>query len=194
VGFLWWLADPFAVVGFGLAWPVFSGVDGRRSQVALGLTRGAGLLKEAGIGLLAVPAAVAADSLLALVFEPGPTRPHPEDYWLCGDDDFWRLMAIFSAVVRAPLLEESAFRGILYRFQRDAGRRLPRVAGIAAASLGTSILFAIYHDYGFHAFPSIALFGVAACALREWRGSLVAPIALHSGYNAYLTGLALAAA
>ena len=185
-GLFEWAMVPLVVVGVGLAWPVFLGVDGRRSQAALGLTRGRGVAIETAIGLLAVPAVLAIHALWTLLVTPDAGRPHPIDEWLYSGVPDFRLYAMFACVVQAPLFEECGFRGLLLRFFRDSARRLPGPVAAGVAALASAALFAIPHPYGWIGLVPILLFGLAAAVLREWRGSLIAPIALHAGFNAYL--------
>ena len=185
-GLFEWAMVPLFVVGIGLAWPVFLGVDGRRSQAALGLTAGRGLAIETAIGLLAIPAVLAIQACWMLLASPDPGRPNPIDDWLYSGDPSLRSYAIFACVVEAPLAEECGFRGLLQRFLRDSARRLPGPVAACAAALVSAALFTIVHNYGWVGLVPILLFGLAAAFLREWRGSLVAPIALHAGFNAYL--------
>ncbi|HEU4394894.1 MAG TPA: type II CAAX endopeptidase family protein, partial [Planctomycetota bacterium] len=180
-GLFEWAMVPLVVVGIGLAWPVFLGVDGRRSQAALGLTRGRGVAVETAIGLLAVPAVLAIQGCWTLLVSPHLGRPNPIDDWLYSGDPSLRSYAIFACVVQAPLFEECGFRGLLHRFLRDSARRLSGPVAACAAALVSSAVFAIAHPYGWIGLVPILLFGLAAAVLREWRGSLVAPIALHAG-------------
>ena len=82
--------------------------------------------------------------------------------------------------------EELGFRGLVHRFFRDAACRLPGPVAACTAALASATVFTICHPYGWIGLPQILLFGLATAFLREWRGSLIAPVALHSGFNAYL--------
>ncbi len=87
------------------------------------------------------------------------------------------------AVVVAPLCEEIFFRGFLFNAMRC---RMP--VGIATAvSAG---IFGFAHTY--EIVPSIQamLVGVAMTMMYVWRGTLVAPIAMHAAYNSlFMAGL-----
>ena len=111
--------------------------------------------------------------------------------------------AAYQVLVRIPLgtvvLEEVAFRGVLYG--------LLRPDGIAWATAVSSLLFGLWHVLParelpklnpavgrmFHARPPMvvaavviatALAGVVLCELRRRSGSLLAPIAVHWAFNA----------
>jgi len=111
--------------------------------------------------------------------------------------------AAYQVLVRIPLgtvvLEEVAFRGVLYG--------LLRPDGIAWATAVSSLLFGLWHllparelpklnptiDRMFDARPPLvvaavviatALAGVVLCELRRRSGSLLAPIGVHWAFNA----------
>jgi membrane protease YdiL (CAAX protease family) len=94
------------------------------------------------------------------------------------------LMA-FAAVVAAPICEEIVFRGYLYPI-------LKKYAGITAAALSSSILFAAAHGH-LAAIVPLSIFSVLLVLLYEKTGSLWAPIAAHFCFNAATVGLTFAA-
>jgi membrane protease YdiL (CAAX protease family) len=182
----------FAVVAVPLAWPLFRGLDGRRSQVAAGLTRGAGWGREVLLGLLAYPVVRACQALLGYVLPRGTTHPHFADAMLTSGDSMLVFEALAGALVAAPLLEEIEFRGLVYRFLRDSTSGLPESAGVAASVLLSAFLFAVCHPQGWSSVPALMAFAAGAALLREWRGSLVAPVVLHlAGWVHILAGLAI---
>ena len=79
------------------------------------------------------------------------------------------------SVVWAPIMEETVCRGMFYRYLRDH-LRWPLAVLISAA------LFATMH-LSLTAFPSHFISGVTFALLREWRGSLLAPVAAHAAIN-----------
>jgi membrane protease YdiL (CAAX protease family) len=80
------------------------------------------------------------------------------------------------AVVLAPLVEESLFRGILYPAIKQLG--YPRLA-----LWGTSVLFAALH-FNEPTFVPLVAFGLVLVRLYEAFGNLLAPIVAHSFFNA----------
>lgn len=90
----------------------------------------------------------------------------------------WRERAavIAVAVIAAPVTEELIFRGCLYGVVRSHWGR-------PAAIWGTSVLFALIHWHA-PALPGLTLVGLGLALVYERCGSLWAPIAMHSAFNA----------
>jgi membrane protease YdiL (CAAX protease family) len=82
------------------------------------------------------------------------------------------------------LVEETMFRGALYRHLREW---LPGPWGVAAAALISGFLFAAIHPQGWLAVPVLTALAVGFALAREWRGSLVAPMVGHALNNASVT-------
>ncbi len=85
------------------------------------------------------------------------------------------VVAIVAISISAPVVEETFFRGLLYRSLRNKLSVLP-AALIAGAMFG----FVHITGYPLVTLPIKALFGVIACLLYERTGSLLPGIALHS--------------
>ena len=84
-------------------------------------------------------------------------------------------MVVAFAVLIAPVVEETVFRGVLYLPIRS---RL----GPAAAGLLVSIVFAGVHNYAW-GFPHLLIVGLTLTAVFEATGTLLAPVAVHALYN-----------
>ena len=80
------------------------------------------------------------------------------------------------AIVIAPLAEEVLFRGILYTAIKQRGYPV-------AAVFGTAVLFAVIHFYPV-GFLSLVFLATVLVAIYEWTENLLAPILLHSFFNA----------
>lgn len=81
----------------------------------------------------------------------------------------------FAALVTAPLVEETFFRGFLYR-----GWSQSRL-GVSGTILLTSVLFGLMHyQYGWYGRCEVAFFAILAGWLRWQTGSLVPPMMLHA--------------
>ena len=83
------------------------------------------------------------------------------------------LLFLFVTVAIAPLVEEIAFRGLLYRAWEEAWGWIP-------AMLASSIMFGLLHS-GFYV---QAAAGVLFVALYRRTGTLVAPVIAHAVGNA----------
>jgi membrane protease YdiL (CAAX protease family) len=79
------------------------------------------------------------------------------------------------AIVTAPVVEETLFRGLLYPTVKQAG--FPRLA-----FLGTSILFAAFH-MSMVTFIPLTVFAMVLILLYESTDNLLAPIAAHATFN-----------
>ena len=83
-----------------------------------------------------------------------------------------------SAVVCAPLYEETIFRGMFYPAIR---RRMSRRNAI----LLTSALFALVHLPAFGQLPALFVLSIAITWSYERTGTLAAPIAFHAAFNGW---------
>ena len=86
--------------------------------------------------------------------------------------------------VAAPIVEETMFRGVLYRHLRDSTGRAGLVVSILCSALGSSFLFAVIHPQGIAFAPILTGLAVGFCLAREWRGTLVPCIVAHALTNA----------
>ena len=90
----------------------------------------------------------------------------------------YRIYQIAQAVLWAPVIEEFCFRGLLFRHLRTHH-------GFWFSALTSTVVFAAGHTQHHPlVLVSAAAMGLLACALREWRGSLIGCITLHACGNA----------
>jgi membrane protease YdiL (CAAX protease family) len=125
--------------------------------------------------LMVLPLVALASWLLQLVWtDPGGTNPLLE--MVLDTTDGWALGAFaLTAVVLAPLFEETLFRGVL----------LPVVAhhlGARWAVLISALLFAIAHLSLAELVP-LSVLGVGLGLLRWQTGRLAASVCLHALWN-----------
>lgn len=199
------------IVGFGLAlavpllWPRVRGVGWRVLAKAVGWTRGRGFRREVGAGVVGYLVLLALASvgvtctiLLSGMVEVGrdwvagsngdgsPMGPqeHPIVGFLVEGDWSVRVILLLLAAVYAPLVEEIFFRGALQGYLRSHWR-------FVGSALLTGVIFAALHPQGLWGIPALASISVALSLLREWRGSLIAPMVAHALNNAVITGLLL---
>jgi membrane protease YdiL (CAAX protease family) len=96
----------------------------------------------------------------------------------------WRGIAltVVLSVVVAPIVEETFFRGVLFRSVRDRH-------GFVAGALVSSVLFGLAHYVGAPWQDTVLLqttmmfTGLGLAALYEWRGNIVTNIAAHMAFN-----------
>ena len=137
-----------------------------------GWRRGTGATREISIGVLV-------GVLLGLSLAPMPNLPGTVSAAI--DTSYSptpRWVLLLGIVVWAPIAEETFYRGALYRYLRDHWRW-------PTAVLISTAIFTVMHT---PPRPSGALFGgVVWALLREWRGSLLAPLAAHATHNLLVT-------
>jgi len=182
-----------------LAWPFVRGMPWSELRRELGLTMGAGIVREAAWGVLAwcmavpmVLVGIVLSLLLGWLFGGSLSdASHPMQEGLrsssAGGIVIWYLVA---AVV-APVLEEILFRGGLYRGLRGATGSMPLLASMVVSALLSSLVFAAIHPQGVLFVPILGALAMSFCLVRELRGSLVAPMVGHALNNGLIVTLNL---
>jgi membrane protease YdiL (CAAX protease family) len=186
-----------------LLWPVVRGVPAREALALWGLYRGEGIFKEIGCGVVGylalLPLLVAGAALSfalmvmyqairAAVGMPEPTVPeNPIIDILSGGTPVWvvGLLALLASLW-APLVEESVFRGALYRQLRSRWHWFP--AGVV-----TALGFGLMHGYPLLLLGPVIALGFGFALLREWRGSIIASMTAHCLHNTTVITLLLLA-
>lgn len=174
-------------------WALVRGTRFDDWKLATGWNTGEGVLKEIGCGIICYLAALPLYILGVIVtvvlmfiqqlFQsggPGGGEPagvsNPVFEIIAHADLFIIIFLFLLATTWAPIVEESIFRGALHRFFRARLHWIP-------VAIITAILFAYMHDYGpLMVAPLIAL-GFMFSFMREWRGSLIAPVTAHFLHN-----------
>lgn len=169
-------------------WPLVRGMGWQRFAGTIGLHRGRGVLREIGAGLLGYLAGIPiflGAVLLTLILvalsqqimgEDAPPPSNPMFELLGGASPLVLVLFLMLATLWAPVCEELIFRGALYRHLRGY---LPAVI----AALVTAVLFGFMHNYGPLLTPPLIALGFNFALLREWRGSLIAPMTAHFLHN-----------
>ncbi|MCH2137018.1 MAG: CPBP family intramembrane metalloprotease [Phycisphaerales bacterium] len=176
-----------------LAWPSLRGSSFARTACDIGLSRGRGILREAGAGVIGWMGMLPIQGIgivgtyvlmaIAGVSEGDAEAPsHPIIDAL--GDPLAAVSAFIVAVVMAPLVEEIAFRGLLYRQLRSWSALGRGSLSVLVSAVLTGLLFAAVHPQGWMAIPSLMSIAIALALAREWRGSLIAPMVMHGINNA----------
>jgi membrane protease YdiL (CAAX protease family) len=196
-----------------LAWPVVRGIPWRQVREAIGLTAGRQPVLEPLVGVgcyaMALPMlAVGVVLMLVLLwlqrtlagdgpgvdsFGPsgGPTHPI---IGVAAHADWWTWLQVFLvAAVVAPIVEETMFRGVLYRHLREATCRTRTLWSVLFSATVVSFLFAVVHPQGWVVVPALMALAFAFALAREWRGSLIAPVVAHGLNNGLLMVLLILA-
>ncbi len=182
------------------AWPMARGMGWGEARASLGLHSGRGLLREMGAGLVGYLACLpilllgAITTLVALLVreairkamnlpDSGPPA-NPILELLSGTSGVQLVILVALAVVWAPLVEETVFRGGLFR-------HLTGYMPWLAAGLVSATVFALGHAYdALLLFPVMAL-GIGFAIIRQWRGSLIASMTAHAIHNAFVMTMTL---
>lgn len=116
----------------------------------------------------------------------GPSHPIQEQF----DGQLSTVLMLFLlAAVTAPLVEETVFRGLLYRYLRDVTQRHSIYLSVLVATLVNGFIFASIHPQGLLGIPVLMTLAASMSIAREWSGGLVAPMAIHALNNGALVGL-----
>jgi membrane protease YdiL (CAAX protease family) len=190
-----------------LAWPLLRGVQWRRVRQDIGWwTPGPRALEMIwGIGgyLAAMPLTVVgvlmSAGLLRLYYRLAgedpfgipPQSTHPVKEMLERGNAWDILQILFVAAVCAPIIEETMFRGVLYRHLREIGTKWPRLVSVLFSVFASSFVFAVIHPQGFLGVPVLMALAIGFALTREMRGSLLGSITAHGINNALVTLVAV---
>jgi membrane protease YdiL (CAAX protease family) len=188
-----------------LGWPVLRGVPWRDMRQDVGLTLGRNPVIEPAIGVacyaMAIPllfVGLLVTFVLMLVqqrlaggdgnpFAPPSDGTHPIVEPLAeGGTQEW-LLVLFLASVVAPLVEETMFRGVLYRHLREASARFGPVLSFLVSAAVVSFIFAAVHPQGLIAVPVLMALALGFTVAREWRGTLIPGMVAHALHNGAYT-------
>jgi len=184
-----------------LAWPVVRGVPWKTVKIDIGWAKPAswlepvyGVISHASsipllfiglmitLGLMQLAAGQAAGAT-ADPLAPVPSPSHPAVEWMAHAELPQKLMIVLLACVAAPVVEETMFRGVLYRYLRDLTAHWRIALSVIASSFVSSFIFAAIHPQGWMAIPMLMSLAIGFALSREWRGSLIAPMFAHAFNN-----------
>ncbi|MCA9296336.1 MAG: CPBP family intramembrane metalloprotease [Phycisphaerales bacterium] len=187
-----------------LAWPVMRGANFSDVRKDIGWTLGRTPALEPlfgpmfyVIGLPILGLGVACTFLLMVLqgaftfgaggaeslFAPTGGPAHPVVLDMAAGDWSARIMLLLLAAVAAPIVEETMFRGVLYRHLRDGFRPMAFVLNVMASTALSSFVFAIIHPQGWVAAPVLMSLATVFCLAREWRGTLIPSMLVHGISN-----------
>jgi len=191
-----------------LFWARIRGVPYKQIRKDIGWTTGNGFLKEIGTGIfgyaMTLPILGIGVLLTLLLFmiqqlmsggvEAAPFRgtgggSHPIIVDLANGVWSTRILLIFMAAVAAPVVEETVFRGVLYRQLRSSSCKFPKVLSIGCSVFLVSFVFAAIHPQGWVAIPALMSIAVGMNLLREWRGSLIPSMVVHGLSNGIVVSM-----
>lgn len=183
---------------FALFWPILRGISFKQMCEEVGLTWGRPVIEVlAGVAtyaaalpllIVGVICFLLLSVLAAYWFGEAPQPSHPITEAI-GSSVLSIILLYLVACVAAPIVEETMFRGVLYRYLRNSTTRVGWILSFLASALFSSLVFAMIHPQGFLFIPVLGALAVAFCIGREWRGSLIAPMVAHGLSNAVVMTL-----
>lgn len=192
----------FAYVGLGGQWmvalaiffPMLRGVRFGEYRKLVGWTAERGLFREIGAGIFGYLAglpivfgALMVSLLLNFIIHlwSGKDVEPPENPILeiAGRGDTILLVLLFTlATIWAPVVEETVFRGGVFRAMRAH-------MGFVLASIASALIFGFMHGYPVQLLGPVIAIGFVFALIREWRGSIVGPMVAHFLNNATILGI-----
>ncbi len=191
-----------------LAWPVIRGIPWQRVRQDVGLYLGRRPVLEPvlGLGCYATAWPLLLIGLLLsfgikmvrqrMMGPPDPFGPtgdpaHPMMQIVTSHSWLLWLQAFVVAGVVAPIVEETMFRGVLFRHLREATARFGRVVSFLASALAVSFVFAVIHPQGIQGVPVLMALAFSFALAREWRSTLLPSMIAHGLNNTAITLLLL---
>jgi membrane protease YdiL (CAAX protease family) len=189
-----------------LAWPVFRGVPWSQVREDIGFTNGRWPILEPLFGLagyaMTLPmlliAVLIMNGLMGIRARLTPSSPgdnfgpinqpsHPIVEYLMTGNWLSIIQIVVVASLLAPIVEETMFRGVLYRHLREASARLGVTMSVILSGTVVSFVFAVIHPQGWLAVPPLMALAFGFTLLREWRGTLIPSMVAHGINNGLLT-------
>lgn len=119
-----------------------------------------------------------------------PAMPaHPIQEMLSGGGMLTWVTIVIAACVAAPIVEETMFRGVLYRHLRGLSMKYGKPISIIVSALVNGVIFAALHPQGILVVPLLTTLAIGFSFVREWRDSLWTSILMHALNNSMVTML-----
>ena len=192
------LAAPLSLVVVG--WPVLRGVPWSQVRQDIGWTPGRSPALEPAMGLacylLSLPIVLLgvvltfilmafrnqlAPGLEAALAQHQPIHPIVE--FIVNGSAADRVLVFIDACILAPIVEETMFRGVLYRHLRELSYTWPWLGSVIFSGTVVSFMFAAIHPQGLVAVPVLMALAYGFTIAREWRGSLIPCMVGHALNN-----------
>lgn len=189
-----------------IGWPVVRGIPFSQVRRDIGWTS-EHIAKDAASAFpsylatlpLLIPGVILASVLVTVIsgfYEPHEfarqlTPSHPVQDYIASGGATMILLVFLTACVAAPVVEETFFRGVLYRHLRDCNASWQRWSSVLFAAVVNGLIFASIHPQGIYGIPVLAILAVGFSLAREWRGSLISCVVMHGVHNALITCVTL---
>jgi membrane protease YdiL (CAAX protease family) len=196
----------FFVSLIALGWPVVRGIPWSDVRRDIGWTLGRLPPAEPLFGLagyfVTLPLlAVGLGVTLVLLMIQGAVEGQPDTFAPTGgpahpiivhmaEASVWpKISLLLLAAIAAPIVEETMFRGVLYRHLRDASAALGTGMSVAVSVLINTFVFSAIHPQGFVAIPALMSLACGMALVREWRGTVIPSMVIHGVSNGVIMGL-----
>lgn len=179
-----------------MGWPVLRGVSWQRVREDIGWTSGHRPAVEPLYGfvtyIFAAPLMIVGLIFFAIfnsmaggfgMLAANDMPDHPIIEYVIRDDPWSRFKLVFLACVLAPVVEETMFRGFLYRHLREATRGFGSGWSFIASGMMASFIFAVIHPQGLLFVPVLMGIALGLTIGREWRGTLLPSMVAHAINN-----------
>ena len=125
-------------------------------------------------------------------FQSAAPAGHPIAEEIASGGPVGWLFIVLSACVAAPIVEETMFRGVLYRSLRESsGRKFVKWFSVGFSSIVGGLIFALVHPQGLIGVPVLTTLAIGFSLVREWRSSLIGPMVMHALNNSMVTCILL---
>ncbi|MBM83601.1 MAG: hypothetical protein CMJ78_23835 [Planctomycetaceae bacterium] len=195
------MAGVFLLSLFAFAWPIARGISWAQVRKDIGWTMGKNPLIEVACGIATYVSTLPVLVLSTFVtiflaglqsaivggptdeFEAAGLPAHPIVHRIADAGWDLKLQIMLLACVAAPIVEETMFRGVLYRHLRDASRKMRLSASIIFSIVINAFVFAVIHPQSLVAVPALMTLAAGFTIAREWRSSLIASMVAHGMNN-----------
>ena len=122
-------------------------------------------------------------------FGAGVAPGHPIQDFIAAGNTKVIILVFVTACIAAPIVEETMFRGVLYRHLRELTGHQQRWVSVVFSAVLNGVIFAAIHPQGLTAIPLLTSLAIGFSLAREWRDSLLMSIMMHAINNFMVTCL-----